>query len=89
VQRRHYAHDLSKTTARASEKNAKSGVLYLTNGNGSCPSLATILFLVSGGQLILIPLLFVPLGLLSLRRGRHYLAALRTARPPNVRSTPS
>ena len=31
---------------------------------------ATVLFLVSGGQLILISLLFVPLGLLTLRRGR-------------------
>ena len=30
-----------------------------------------------------------PLGLLTLRRGRHYLAALRAARPLNVRSRPS
>jgi hypothetical protein len=50
---------------------------------------ATVLLLVSGGHLILIPLLFVPLGFVSLRRGRHYLAALRAARPLNVRSTPS
>jgi hypothetical protein len=50
---------------------------------------ATVLFLVSGGHLILIPLLFVPLGLLSLRRGRHYLATLRAARLLNVRSRPS
>lgn len=47
---------------------------------------ATVLLLVSGGHLILIPLLFVPLGLLTLRRGRHYLAALRAARPRDVRS---
>lgn len=50
---------------------------------------AAVLFLVSGGHLIFIPLLFVPFGLLSLRRGRRYLAALRAARPLNVRSTPS
>jgi hypothetical protein len=50
--------------------------------------IATVLVLVSGGHLILIPLLLVPLGLLSLRRGRHYLAALRAARPLNVRSRP-
>lgn len=49
---------------------------------------ATVLLLVSGGHLILIPLLFVPLGLLTLRLGRHYLAAIRAARPPDVRSRP-
>ena len=50
---------------------------------------ATVLVLVSGGHLVLIPLLFVPIGLLTLRRGRHYLAALRAVRPLDVRSRPS
>ena len=49
---------------------------------------ATVLLLVSGGHLILVPLLFVPLGLLTLRRGRHNLAALRTTRPLDIRSRP-
>ena len=35
VQERPYGHDLSKTTTRASEKNAKSGVLDLTKRNRS------------------------------------------------------
>jgi hypothetical protein len=52
-------------------------------------AVAAVLFLVSGGHLILIPLLLVPLGLLTLRRGRHYLAALRAARPLDVRSRPN
>ena len=46
-------------------------------------ALAAIIFLVTGGGLILIPLLFVPLGFFTLRRGRQYL---RT-RPPDVRGT--
>ena len=50
-------------------------------------ALAAIIFLVTGGGLILIPLLFVPLGFFTLRRGRRYLAAFRT-RPQDVRSDP-
>ena len=50
-------------------------------------AVAAVLFLVSGGQFLLIPLLFVPLGLFTLRRGRHFLAALK-ARPIDVRSRP-
>ena len=38
---------------------------------------AAVLFLVTGGRLILIPLLFLPFGLVSLRRGRQYLATIR------------
>ena len=38
--------------------------------------LAAILFLVTGGHFILIPLL-LPLGLLTLRRSRHPVAAVR------------
>lgn len=52
-------------------------------------AVAAVLFLATGGRLILIPLLFIPLGLFTLRRGRHYLAALRAARPLDVRSRPS
>jgi len=50
--------------------------------------IATVLVLVSGGHLIFIPLLFVPLGFFSLRRGRLWLAALRAARPLDMRSRP-
>ena len=39
-------------------------------------ALAAVLFLVTGGHFILIPLL-LPLSLLSLRRGRTSLAAVR------------
>ena len=39
-------------------------------------ALAAVLFLVTGGHFILIPLL-LPLGLLSLRRNRNSLAAVR------------
>jgi hypothetical protein len=45
---------------------------------------ATILFLVTGGHLLLIPLL-IPLGLFTLRGGRSYLAGLK-ARPAEVRN---
>ena len=47
-------------------------------------AVASILFLVSAGHLIFVPLLFVPLSLLSLRRGRDYFAALRS-RPLDLR----
>jgi hypothetical protein len=40
-------------------------------------AVAAVLFLVSGGHLILIPLVLVPLGLLSLGRLRQSLAAVR------------
>ena len=40
-------------------------------------AVAAVLFLVSAGHLIFIPLLFVPLGLFALRRGRGYLAHMR------------
>ena len=50
-------------------------------------AVAAIIFLVTGGRLILIPLLFLPLGVFTLRRGRRYLAALR-ARPLDVRRRP-
>lgn len=40
-------------------------------------AVAAVLFLVTGGHLILIPLLFVPLGLLSLARVRRSLAAVK------------
>lgn len=50
---------------------------------------AAVLFLATGGHLILIPLLFVPLGIFTLRRGRRYLAAARAGRPLDVRSRPS
>lgn len=40
-------------------------------------ALAAVLFLVTGGRLLLIPLLLLPFGLFSLRRGRQYLAAVR------------
>ena len=39
-------------------------------------ALAAVLFLVSGGHFILIPLL-IPLSLFTLRRGRHPAAAVR------------
>ena len=42
--------------------------------------IAAVLFLVSGGRLLFIPLLFVPLGLFSLRRGRELLAAVQSRR---------
>ena len=47
-------------------------------------AIAAILFLVSAGHLIFIPLLFVPLGLFTLKRGRDLLAGVR-ARPLDVR----
>lgn len=50
-------------------------------------AVAAVLFLTSGGRLIFIPLLFVTLGLFTLRRGRHYLAAVR-ARPLDLRRRP-
>jgi glycogen synthase len=40
-------------------------------------AVAAALFLVTGGHLILIPLLFVPLGLFTLARVRHSLTGLR------------
>lgn len=40
-------------------------------------AVAAVLFLVTGGHFILIPLLFVPLGLVTLRRTRQSLAAVR------------
>ncbi len=40
-------------------------------------AVAAVLFLITGGHFILIPLLFVPLGLLSLRRARGVFAAGR------------
>ncbi len=43
-------------------------------------AVAAILFLVSGGRLLFIPLLFVPLGLFGLRRPRRYPANAGTRR---------
>lgn len=40
-------------------------------------AIAAVLFLVTGGHVILIPLLLVPLSLLTIRRARHSLAAVR------------
>ena len=51
-------------------------------------AVAAILLLVTGGRLLFIPLLFVPLGLFTLRRSRQYLAPSR-ARPLGVRNRPS
>lgn len=51
-------------------------------------AVAAILFLVTGGRLLFIPLLLVPLGLFTLRRSRQYLATVR-ARPPGIRNRPS
>jgi len=39
-------------------------------------TIAAVLFLVTGGHFILIPLL-LPLGLFTLRRGRHPVAAVQ------------
>lgn len=50
-------------------------------------AVAAVLFLVSAGHLIFIPLLFVPLGLFALRRGRGYLSGIRT-RPLDPRRRP-
>ena len=51
-----------------------------------------VLFLVSGGRIILIPLLFLPVGLLALRRSRHQLSALangfRTQTRAKIRHSP-
>ncbi len=38
---------------------------------------ATVLFLVTGGHVVPIPLLLLPLSLLTLRRGRQSLVAVR------------
>ena len=46
-------------------------------------AVAAILFLATNGHLLLIPLLFVPLGLFNLRRSRQSLAAVR-AHPPDA-----
>jgi hypothetical protein len=46
--------------------------------------IATILFLVTGGRFLLIPLL-IPLGLFTLRGRRQYLGNLRT-RPRELRN---
>lgn len=40
-------------------------------------AVAAILFLLTGGRLIFIPLLFVPLGLIELRRLRRRLPSIR------------
>lgn len=40
-------------------------------------AVAAVLFLVTGGHLILIPLLLVPIGLLTLRRTHRSLMAAR------------
>jgi hypothetical protein len=40
-------------------------------------AVAAVLFLVTGGHVILIPLLLVPLSLFTLRRARQSLAAVR------------
>lgn len=48
-------------------------------------AVAAILFLVTGGHLLFVPLLLAPLGLFGLRRSRQVLAAVRT-RPPGVRN---
>ena len=47
-------------------------------------AVAAVLFLVTGGHFILIPLLFVPLGLFALRRTRQSLAAVRRRRRLNA-----
>ena len=51
-------------------------------------ALAAVLFLTTGGHLILIPLVLAPLSLLSLPRVRDGIARLRaqmhTIKPPNV-----
>ena len=39
-------------------------------------AVAAVLFLVTGGRVILIPLLFVPLGLVELRRLWHRLPSI-------------
>jgi hypothetical protein len=44
---------------------------------------AAVLVLTSGGRFILVPLLFLPLGVLSVRRVRKHAAVL--ARPMRVR----
>jgi hypothetical protein len=41
-------------------------------------AVAAVIFLATGGHLIFLPLLFVPLGFLTFRQGRQHLAALRT-----------
>jgi len=41
-------------------------------------AIAAVLFLVTGGTVLLIPLLFIPLGLLSLRRGPELMAGIRS-----------
>jgi len=50
-------------------------------------ALAAVLFLVSGGHLILIPLLFVPAVLVSLNRIRRHLAAASAKLPALRRMT--
>lgn len=40
-------------------------------------AVTAILFLLTGGRLIFIPLLFVPLGLIELRRLRRRLPSIR------------
>jgi hypothetical protein len=46
-------------------------------------AVAAVVFLATGGHLIFLPLLFIPLGFLAFRQGRQHLAALRT-RPLRV-----
>jgi hypothetical protein len=41
-------------------------------------AVAAVLFLVTGGRLILIPLLFIPLALFTQRRARWFLPATMT-----------
>ena len=48
-------------------------------------AVATVLLLLTGGRLILIPLLFVPLGLLNIRRVRELVAR---AKPGHVYGRP-
>lgn len=47
-------------------------------------AISAVLLLITAGHLIFIPLLFVPLGLFTLKRGRDLLAGVR-ARPLDAR----
>jgi hypothetical protein len=50
-------------------------------------AVAAVIFFATGGHLIFLPLLFIPVGFLAFRRGRQRPAALRS-RPLSTRRSP-
>ena len=55
---------------------------------GTSVAIAVVLLLLTGGRLIFVLLLFVPLGLLNSRRVRESVAHLRARHSPSGRTNP-